>query len=280
MTNEENMMRQLVRQLTIQKIAYGLLVMLIAAGLKYGYSQASSEDLGWMLGPVASLVEIFTGVEFLKEAGIGYVSSAKQVAIVPACAGINFLVAAFCMTALALIYSLRRKVILPICIPAALAAAYGATLCANSLRIMLSMDLYHADIYTALITPERIHRIAGIAIYFICLSLLYLGTRKVTALHAFSGNPSPKDHGGRSNNILLTCLTPLAWYLSIALVLPAFNSAYRKNPSLFVEHSGFVLAVSFLLFILMFIGIICYKSLQPNRKPDKTYETAHSDRRR
>lgn len=248
--------------LTVLKIVYGLLVGIMAAGLKYGYSQASSDDLDWMLGPVATLVEFFTGAVFIKESGVGYVCAAKQVAIVPACAGINFLIAAYCMTALALIYGLRQKSFLALCIPASLAAAYGATLTANALRIILSIDLYHADIYTSLVTPERVHRIAGIVIYFTCLCLLYFAVRKVAALQFFFGKASPKGGGRLLKNSLLSCLAPLIWYLIIALALPAFNSAYRKNPALFAEHAGYVLAVSLLLFMLMFIGVICYKSLK------------------
>lgn len=244
----------------MQKALYGLLAVIMAAGMKYGYSRATSEDLSWMLGPVAALVESLTGAAFMKEAGVGYVCHAKEVAIVPACAGVNFLIAAFGMTSLAWICAMRQKIFLPLCIPAALAAAYGTTLCANTLRIILSIYLYHADIYTALVTPERIHRLAGVAVYFICLCLLYLGARKIMAWPVLFGGLHQKDDAGCFKDNLLASLAPLLWYLAVAVAAPAFNQAYRKNPALFWEHAGFVFTVSFLLFIVMFIGVMCYKT--------------------
>jgi len=255
-----------INQLTVHKIFYGLLVLFMAAGLKYSYSQAGSDDLVWMLGPTATLVEWIAGIPFVRETGVGYVSPSAQVAIVPACAGINFLVAAFCMTALSWIYALRRKSVLPISLPAALAAAYITTLCANALRISLSIYLYHADIYTALITTERVHRAAGIGIYFLCLCLLYAGVRRLTGLRVFSGSQGFNDDGQQVKNSLSACLPPLLWYLAIALLLPAIHLAYRKNPALFGEHAGFVLAVSFSLFVMMFVGVICYKSVKSKMK--------------
>lgn len=268
-------------QLTVQKIIYGLLVVFMAAGLKYVYSQSASDNLAWILGPTAALVSFFTGAPFVKEASVGYVCTANQVAIVPACAGINFMIAAFCMSALTFIYSTKRKQYLPLCVLAGGAAAYAATLCANSLRIILSIYLYRADIYTVLITQERVHRIAGVAIYFICLYLLYFGIRKFGTRLILSGNPRYKGEDGRFKSSLLVCLTPLFWYLMIALALPAVNQASGKNPALFREHAQTVGAVSLILFMLMFLGVICYKS--QNTKPKTTgisHEIAHSDRGR
>ena len=256
-------------QFTVHKLFYGLLVLLTAAGLKYGYSRAGSEDLSWMLGPTASLVEWLTGAAFIKEPGIGYVSPTLQMAIVPACAGINFMIAAFCMTALTWLYAMKRRSFLPICIPAALATAYGVTLCTNSLRILLAIHLYAADIYAASVTPERIHRIAGIGVYFICLCLLYLSARKATFSRYFFGPQHRKHSGGSTINSLLVLLPPLLWYLAVALVMPVFNRAISKNPALFAEHAGFVLIVSFLLFVLMFAGVLCYKLLKSRQEPGK-----------
>lgn len=248
-----------LNRLAISRILYGLLAVFIAAGLKYGYSRALSEDLVWMLGPVAFLVECVTGAPFVKEAGVGYVSQTLQIAIVPACAGINFMMAAFCMATLSLIFSAQRKSFLPFCIPAGLAAAYLLTLGANSLRILISIYLYRADIYTSLITPERVHRIAGIGVYFLALGLFYPAWQKVMIRRASAARPHREAKKENLKSSLRTCLTPLFWYLAVALVLPAFNSAYRKNPALFGEHSGFVLGVSILLFLLMFAGVMCYK---------------------
>ncbi len=253
----------------------------MAAGLKYSYSQASSEDLDWMLGPVAAFVEFFTGAVFFKESGVGYVCASKQVAIVPACAGVNFLIAAFCMTTMTSLYFMQQKKYLPLCVLAGFAAAFGAALCANSLRIILSIYLYQADIYTAFITPERVHRVAGIVIYFMSLCLLYCGIRKFTTVHIFFGK---QPHGNENGNFVSSLphyLPPLFWYLTIALAVPAVNSAAGKNPALFGEHAATVVAVSLLLFMLMFLGAMCYKfKKQKQNQTDNCHETAHSDRGR
>ena len=45
-------------------------VLLMAVGLKYHYSHARSDDLGWILGPTAGVVEYFSGIAFEKEHGI------------------------------------------------------------------------------------------------------------------------------------------------------------------------------------------------------------------
>lgn len=268
-----------LNQLTAQKILYGLLVVFMAAGLKYAYSQSTSEDLAWILGPTASLVEWISGISFAREVNIGYVNAGRQIAIIPACAGINFMIAAFCMSALTLIYHLRQERRLALCVLAGFAAAYTFTLAANSLRIILSIYLYQADIYTSWMTSEKIHRIAGVTIYFVSLVLLYSGVRQITSRHKYFLVQNGRQESPSFKMNLLACGIPLFWYLLFALALPALNQASRKNPVLFREHAGYVLAVSLFLFVLMFLPVMCYK--HKNQKHGTTghcYEAADSDR--
>jgi exosortase K len=268
-------------QIPMQKIFYSLLVVFIAVGLKYAYSQSTSEDLVWILGPTASLVEFITGMQFAKEVNIGYICTGRQVAIVPACAGINFMIAAFCMTALTLIYKTKQKGFIPFCLLAGFAAAYGFTLCVNSFRITLSIYLYHADIYTPSITPEGVHRIEGIVIYFTGLCLLYFGVLRITNRHDIFLIHREKDEGGSFRSNLLSCLVPLFWYWLIALALPVLNRASRENPSLFWEHARSVFAVSFSIFMMMFMILMCYSFVKSKHetRAGSAYETKDSDRR-
>ena len=99
----------MLNRMNTGKIIYCLLVLFIAAGLKYTYSQSTSEDLQWILGPTASLVEALTGEQFMKEQNIGYVSVHQRIAIIPGCSGINFMIAAFCMLTISLVCSTNRK---------------------------------------------------------------------------------------------------------------------------------------------------------------------------
>jgi len=262
-----------------QKIVCMLLVVFMAVGLKYAYSQSTSEDLAWILGPTASLVEWISGIPFVREVNVGYINTVRQIAIIPACAGINFMMAAFCMLALTLIYHLQKKRYLALCVLAGFAAAYTFTLVANSLRIILSIYLYQANIYTFWMTPEKIHRIAGVAIYFVSLVLLYSGVRQITSRHKYFLVQSSRQANPSVKSSLLACGIPLFWYLLVALALPTLNHASRKNPALFREHSGYVLAVSLFLFVLMFLPVMCYKlKHQKHGTTGHCYEAADSDR--
>lgn len=270
-----------VNRIYLQKIFYYLMILFIAVGLKYTYGHSTSDDLVWILGPTASLVEFITGMRFVKEVNIGYVCADRQVAIVPACAGINFMIAAFCMTAMTLIYHTKRKGYLPFCILAAFATTYGFTLGINSLRITLSVYLYRADIYTPLITPERVHRIAGIMIYFAGLCLLYFAMQKISIGRNFLPAHQENDEDRSFKMNLLTCLVPLFWYLLIALALPFLNQVSDKTPALFWEHAWTVFTVSISIFIMMFMILMCYSYVKAKHetRTGNAYETKDSDRR-
>jgi exosortase K len=265
----------------LQKIFYYLTVLFLAVGLKYTYGHSTSEDLVWILGPTASLVEFMTGMRFVKEVNIGYICADQQVAIVQACAGINFMIAAFCMTAITMIYHTKRKGYFPFCILAAFAAAYGFTLGVNSLRIIVSVYLYRADIYTQLITLERVHRIAGIVVYFAGLCLVYFAVRRISGRFDSFGAHRENDEGRSFKNNLILCCVPLFWYLMIALALPFLNSASGKTPALFWEHAWTVFAVSFSIFIMMFMILMCYSCVKAKyeTRTGNAYETKDSDRR-
>ena len=113
---------RMLNRMNTGKIIYCLLVLFIAAGLKYTYSQSTSEDLQWILGPTASLVEALTGEQFMKEQNIGYVSVHQRIAIIPGCSGINFMIAAFCMLTISLVCSTNRKQYLTLYLMAGFAA--------------------------------------------------------------------------------------------------------------------------------------------------------------
>lgn len=258
----------MLNRMNTGKIIYCLLVLFIAAGLKYTYSQSTSEDLQWILGPTASLVEALTGEQFMKEQNIGYVSVHQRIAIIPGCSGINFMIAAFCMLTISLVCSTNRKQYLTLYLMAGFAAAYGMTVCTNSLRIILSIYLYRADIYFSMMTPANIHRLAGIAIYFVCLCFLYFCVQKISSgRHFDTGKRENKRDNHKS--IFVSCLVPLFWYLFIVLALPVMNQAHIKNPSLFREHAMYVLMVSFFLFVMMFLLVICYRSVKPKQEPGR-----------
>ena len=86
-----------------------MVVLLMAVGLKYHYSHARSDDLGWILGPTAGGVEYISGIDFEKEDGAGFVNRANRIIIAPSCAGVNFLIIAFCMAAFSGLHHLKSS---------------------------------------------------------------------------------------------------------------------------------------------------------------------------
>jgi len=134
------------------------------------YSEATFDDLLWLLAPTAGLVEGVTGAGFELEVHQAYLSRELLFEIVPSCAGMNFLIAAFCSLAIGLVHTRRT---LPGKLTFVMASAVGAylvTLLANTVRIVIAMRLHHAGTSLGPLTPDRLHRIEGIAVYvlFLC----------------------------------------------------------------------------------------------------------------
>jgi exosortase K len=159
-------------------ILYGL-TLLIALGLKYHYSRSGSDDLLWILSPTAGLVEYFSGTPFQNEINTGYVNHERRIIIAPSCAGINFMIIVFCMTAFSGLNSLAGVRIRSLWLIFSLMIAYGLTLGVNTLRIITSIVVYETHFFLGSISMDQIHRIQGILIYFISLYLFYFILQKV-----------------------------------------------------------------------------------------------------
>lgn len=65
-----------------------------ALWLKYRYSHAGSEELLWLLAPVAWWAGSLGGLSFVHEQGVGYVEHAARFIIAPSCSGVQFLIIA------------------------------------------------------------------------------------------------------------------------------------------------------------------------------------------
>ena len=146
--------------------------------LKSFYSRAGFDELRWVLAPTARLVEWLTGAAFELEAGRGFLSRDRLFEIVPACAGINFMIAAFCSLACGLVHTqptLRARLDL---IAWSALAAYAATVVANATRIAIALRMRDARLAIGPLTPEQLHCAEGVAVYFVFLCGLFaLGAR-------------------------------------------------------------------------------------------------------
>lgn len=209
-----------------------------AWALKHHYSTAGVDRLTWALRPTAFLVERMTGWELVAERGQGYLCRLRGFMIAEPCAGINFMIAAFCM--LGCTWGLRshRFVAVAVGLGAALTATYAATIAVNAVRIVACVHLYELDIYHGGVTHDGAHRAAGAAIYFCALWLLYAGARPSTRKHGKAGMPPGWAR-------------PLAWYLAVALAVPVVNGLLLRRPGV---PFGYVLTVVGIPLLVLAVG--------------------------
>jgi len=224
--------------------------------LKYHYSHGDADALIWMLAPTAHLVEMVLPVEFEWEKGVGYVCRDKNILIAPVCAGINFLIISFSMTAFCGIRRFKDTAERASWLLLSLITAYGYTLAINAVRIGISIYLYACHIGTGWFTPQRIHLMAGIFLYVTGLYIAYFaghfalnrsGCRQVK-------QPGPLPRAAREPGIP-TGWIPLAWYGSVTLGIPLINGALGNNSRQFLEYAAILVGVC------AFIGlpIVCLK---------------------
>jgi exosortase K len=154
-------------------------VALIAWGLKRHYADAGTDALRWILQPTATLVGVVSGATFTVAPGEGYVSHERMFLIEKSCAGVNFMIAAFAMVVFALLARVRSGASALSVLGVALAAGYGAAVLVNTVRITAAMWLADHPVRVAALAPADVHRIEGIAVYFVGLVLLYELVRRV-----------------------------------------------------------------------------------------------------
>lgn len=214
--------------------------------LKRHYSQASVEELRWILAPTASLVSWLLQSELSFRPGEGYLSRELSILISPACAGVNFMIVAF--LSLSLGFGRQFTTLQARCgwLAGAAAVAYVATLIVNVVRIAASVSLAHLATRTFGLTFQSVHRLLGVLIYLAGLIVLCL---TVQALLPRScprrGADAPAAMGARR-----VLLLALGCYLTITLLIPLLRGA-SASPD-FWSHaapvSGLVGALAALLF--------------------------------
>jgi len=247
------------KHFVLQNGIFYLVVLVIAIGLKYHYSRAGSDELTWILAPTSGLVEHLSGIRFENEAHTGFVNHEYRVIIAPSCAGVNFLIIAFCTAVFSGIHRIERWRIKLVWLATGAISAYLLTLVVNTLRIILSIYMYNADIYWGWITPQRVHRLEGIVIYFFFLCLFYMIIKKVvhTVGRAVSGKQ--KDDVPKNYPVAIyfqwmwAGLIPMFWYVLITLGVPLVNAAYRANAVRFAEHCAVVVCGCLIVIAAVFL---------------------------
>jgi len=161
------------------KLLLLIAVAVVVWGLKRHYSDSRADELRWILGPTARLVEVTTGTAFTVAPGEGYVSHERLFLIEKACAGINFMAAAFGMLVLGLVHRARSAVSFGGVLAVSLIASYVAAVIVNAARIVIAMWLATHPLMLTPLTATDVHRIEGIAVYFGGLVVLYELARRV-----------------------------------------------------------------------------------------------------
>ncbi len=191
---------------------------IVVAGKQY-YRDASAHDLRWILAPTAQLVSWVTGHDFVYESGQGWMNTDVMFVIAPACAGVNFALAAFLALTLGGLAGMTSWQTTGKRLVMAAALAYIATIVVNTIRIAIAVDMHRADL----------HRLEGIVVYLGGLCGLYaLAGRRERALHWLA--------------------VPLGAYILITLVMPLANGAAQRDD--FMRHATTVLAVCVALLAL------------------------------
>jgi len=215
-----------------------------ATGVKAFFSGAGADALSWILAPTAALVGALSGERFEAEPGVGYLSRELALSIAPACAGLNFLVIAFCT----LVFGFTRRIERPArrfgWLLAAAALAYMATLLANAVRIALAIVLREAALPDWL-SASQAHRLEGVVVYLGSLWLLSFGVSR-----AFAGGV----------DVRRAALLPLLLYLGITLLVPLANGA-QARPG-FWTHGCAVLLASLGLTLTLYAGLAAARVLR------------------
>ncbi|WP_299454786.1 exosortase K [uncultured Microscilla sp.] len=158
-----------------KKIKNGLIlgVMgLVAFTLKKFYQTAEVTDLYWILAPTKVAVHSFTGLEFSYDASQGYINQAHQFVIAKSCAGVNFLIIAFCTSVFGFTPKIKGSHWQWLSLPVFLVIAYLLTVAVNAFRIVNALLL--KDAYTAILPANRLHAIEGAIVYLAFLLIYYL----------------------------------------------------------------------------------------------------------
>lgn len=231
----------MMQKITWQWGAQWLIVLLCAFTLKQYYSTASADELRWILAPTTFLVELISGTSFAFESHAGYLSSDHHFLIAPACAGVNFLLAAFLMLAARKLLKEREPAKIWRYLPVAALLAYLVTLLANTVRIAIALQLRRLP-ENGWLDHEQLHRIEGIVVYSGFLLVLFVVSEKLSAV--------------KPTNLAQQLVFPLLIYYAITIGIPLINGGYRQG-AVFWQHSAFVVVIPLLL--LLPIALFCWQ---------------------
>jgi hypothetical protein len=229
----------------------------IAWALKHHYSVASAAELGWMLQPVARLLQLASGHSFSQAPGGEWYSIDAGIVLIKACAGVNFMLMSFLgwcwllqpaeQRAASLPLALRWPSVSrwslaprwPLALAAALALAWLAALLVNVLRILLAKVLGPA--FGLWLGEGDAHRLIGLLVY----------------LPALTGQMLLAGRAQRGPAVVFTTTV----YFALMLVTPLLTGSALLQPRLYAAHASMLL--------LLAVPLLAW-GLQQCRRPQLT----------
>lgn len=154
-------------------VIFYVVTALIVVIVKLFYNVCDVSRLLFILFPVTKLTEIFTGINFYFEQGIGYVSYDGSIVIGKSCVGLNFFIIALCMFVFSFIKvfsNIKAKVLVFLVF---IASSYIATIVVNFFRIAGSILILKAGFLSGIIDKDILHKATGILFYFFFLVVCY-----------------------------------------------------------------------------------------------------------
>jgi len=196
----------------------------LALATKDAFSRLGPDELRWMTWPTQALIGLATGIDFSYEAGYGYVDLAHRLVIAKSCTGVNYLLAVFGLLAVTLVPGVAGQARKLAAVAGVAVAAYGVTIVVNATRITAGLAIHEAGWEAGWLTPARVHRLAGIAVYLTSLLAVH-----AAAVRVRSGAP-----GGTA------WFAPLVAYGAVTVAIPLANGALLARPWLFAEHCAWI----------------------------------------
>lgn len=251
-----------VKSIVKQCYLFYLIGFIIIFGLKYFYSKADSSNLIWILLPTARWVEILSGIHFTNDSQLGFINHDFRFIIAPSCSGVQFMMITIATLVYSFVHRMRTRKEGLAWMGISLAVSYFFTIFINGFRIVLSiylpLALEKADIYHGWLTPEKLHTMIGIVVYFTSLFTIYqiagYISQKIAGTYQGEADTDRDSCGRCSGKPLFTlicrCIPPMFWYFSIALGIPFLNKAYRNNYQKFMEYTILVSVICIMIMLI------------------------------
>ncbi|MCD7900696.1 MAG: exosortase K [Bacteroides sp.] len=142
--------------------------------LKLFYRTAETDNLFFLLKPVASLVALFSNADYNYNPGDGFFYEKMNIIIDKSCSGFNFGCLCFlllCFSAFRYITNKKKRYFI---MPVVLVVAYVATILVNTSRILLAVFVNKCISFWNVTSPAWLHLGEGVFVYLFSLILIYL----------------------------------------------------------------------------------------------------------